>query len=179
VVGSYNGNTIFEVKQQSSDGYVYIRDAVGNQAQLTGYPAGSTILRGKVTNPEIPAFSMFANANVNGGVVPFGGTKFNNGSYFNTSTYAFTAPIAGYYLFSFYSNVNGVSSGSGKYGWFRKNGSQLGSYIYMSSTGNWDLLSATELIQLSVGDTVDVYLNGTGHADYGPNWSSFSGHLVG
>ena len=182
VKGSYGANqNIFEVAQVASDGYVYVRDAVGNTAQLTGYPSGTSTLRGKVTMPEQPSFSMYNSGNVSGiAVIPFGGTKFNRGGYFNTSTYAFTAPIAGCYSFSCYGNVNGVASGGALHFYFRKNGAQIGSYAYTTSNGNWQLMSITEVIQLAVNDTVDVVMGvAGGHFDYGSNWSSFSGYLIG
>ena len=186
VKGSYTGNpNIFEVAQVSSDGYAYVRDAVGNTTQFTGYPAGLNIIRGRITMPEQPSFSVSNGGNTTGpGVVQFGAggsvTKHNRGGHFNTSTYTFTAPVAGNYSFSCYGNVNGATSGSALYWYFRKNGSQIGSYAYCTSNGNWNLMCASEVIALAVGDYVDVYMNTSGgHFDYGANWSLFSGYLVG
>jgi len=186
VKGSYTGNpNIFEVGQSSSDGYAYVRDAVGNTTQFTGYPAGLNIIRGRITMPEQPSFSVSCGANgVGPGVVPFGATstyvKHNRGGHFNISTYAFTAPVAGNYVFSCFGNINGVASGGALYWYFRKNGTQVSSYAYCSSNGSWNLMCISEVIALAVGDSIDVYMHVSGgHFDWGTNWSSFSGYLVG
>ena len=50
---------------------------------------------------------------LNNEVFPFNTTTHNIGSHFNTSNYRFTAPVAGRYLFTFYSILN--SSGQGRY----------------------------------------------------------------
>jgi hypothetical protein len=68
---------------------------------------------GRVTTPVQPAFSAYSTQNFNGTSqtpIQFSVTDFNIGSNYNTSTYRFTAPIAGRYLFttgiSFYLNGN-------------------------------------------------------------------------
>lgn len=190
----------------TSGGFTYISDTINFNVSLVQSPqpaGGGTVVwgptptdsaqnyryswnqylnisrTGVMTTPLQPAFSMYNNANVSGAnVQPFSGTKFNQGSYYDTTNYRFTAPVAGIYLFSFYDNTNGVSGAS--YFYFRKNGSQIGSYMYQTSAGGWDLTSACEVIKLAQNDYVDVYTPVSSlHADYGSNWGSFSGFLIG
>ena len=59
---------------------------------------------GRVTMPYQPSFQAFSSSNTPIGsgtnVLPFNATNFNVGSHYNTSTYRFTAPVAGKYLFT-------------------------------------------------------------------------------
>jgi hypothetical protein len=174
------------IKYYDTPGYERASFVIATRQTTDG--TGKTIERlnvdpfGRVTTPYVPAFSMYSSINQNGAsVVPFGGTKFNNGSYYDTTNYRFTAPVAGYYMFSTYDNYSGINTGNAMYVYFRKNGSQVGSYMYWASpSGNWTLIGGSELIQLAAGDYVDVY-NGIAnmHPDLGSNWGSFSGYLVG
>jgi len=92
---------------------------------------------GRVTMPYQPSFCAVSttSTNIAAGtpvIVPLGATLVNVGSHYNTSTYRFTAPIAGQYEFSLSAMMHG-SAGAGSNASLRlyKNGSQLSySHIY-------------------------------------------------
>ncbi len=119
--------------------------------------------------------------------VPFNTATFNVGSFFNTSTYTFTAPVAGkYYVsFAFLIYPNSIPSTHYITGWISKNGS---SYLNslpmgrMSFKENQTTMGADGIVDLAAGDTIKVQVQGstsglsiyvnTGHAH-------FSGYLLG
>jgi hypothetical protein len=110
---------------------------------------------------------------------PFTGTRFNIGGYFSTTNRRFTAPVAGRYLFTTCSNVNGVASG-GCNAAFYVNGSQATSWAYMTTNNNWMLMSFSAIINLNANDYVDVRPGVPMHWDYGGSvWSQFDGYLLG
>jgi hypothetical protein len=113
---------------------------------------------GRVTRPYQPAFNASggaANVSYSGGnIFQFNIADLNVGSHFSTSTYRFTAPVAGVYLFGVSIYVNGNLSGC-----FTVNGTQTygGSdpqpLAYTNTTGI--SISAQLLVSLSANDIVD------------------------
>jgi hypothetical protein len=164
----------------------YLKFWVNNTNYAPTAPNGTLAMvinsAGFVTHPINPSFSMWVSVNTTGpGVVPFGGTNYNDGGYFNTTTYRFTAPIAGRYFFSFYCNVY-ANSTAATYFTFRVNATYRGAFAYYSnkSVGNWHLASFQQVIKLDAGDYVDVFNNSVDRCDYGSDaWGNFSGHLLG
>ena len=139
---------------------------------------------GRVTLPYQPMFSARSNGETHTAtsVIPFSVTYFNIGSHFNTSTYRFTAPVAGTY--NFFCNLLMDSSNTVKNEEvirFRVNQQNIG----RSQWGAFPVASlyfqgsASAMINLAAGDYVDVvsgfkiYTASTG----AHTW--FSGHLVG
>jgi hypothetical protein len=139
---------------------------------------------GIVTKPYQPAFSAYANTNETtavGGIAPFTALIFDQGSNYTTSTRRFTAPVAGIYQFSTYSNINGVAAGSAMWYAFAVNNVYRGAYMYqVAPTSSWNWLGGTQTIKLAKDDYVQVKSGISMHWDLGnAAWSNFSGHLVG
>lgn len=179
VKGSYTGNpNIFEVKQSASDGYMYVRDAAGNTSQITGYPSGYSIIRGKVTTPEKPAFHAYRSTNpgntTSDAALAFDTVFFNNGGHYNSSNGVFTSPVSGYYAFGVSTNFSNDSNP--KQFIFMKNGSAQ-ARIYADMSVSWTPVSASHTFYLAAGDTLQIYYRG--RPDYGISWCNFSGHLIG
>lgn len=137
---------------------------------------------GRVTKPYQPAFHVRVNdANyITTSPVPFTNAVFDVGSNFNTSTYRFTAPIAGkYYLvLNMYSTANGNQDA---YPRFRINGSfvQYG-YLYQTAGGTiHNTVTMNRIFNLSVGDYVDVAWAGSGTYYGGNQETNFFGYLLG
>lgn len=145
---------------------------------------------GRVTTPSQPAFlasnsTLAYTGTTSSSPFAFNNTTINVGSGFNTSTYRFTAPIAGRYLlyFSLFFDTGIGTTNCDVL--FCVNGAQLsgGTAALLCSRPNQDriTLGNTLVLDLNASDYVDVRgrdATGTGNAIYGPH-SYFGGYLVG
>ena len=142
---------------------------------------------GRVLMPNQPYFEADMDGNGSyatvsaGTAFPFNSVRVNKGGHFNTTTYRFTAPIAGRYLFtaSFITNdstptgrimfyVNGNSTYNGiKHG------------INGSNTGGGGGTNSVATIQLEANDYVDVRSQSGSTQFYESNHSTFTGILLG
>lgn len=132
---------------------------------------------GAVTKPNQPAFEVAGSggnwaANTVG---QFDNETFDIGSNFNTSTYRFTAPIAGVYYFSW--GTLSESANTSQYSRIRKNGSSVGPALERASTINRSHWSQTHIMVLAVNDYVDIY-GGTSNNRLDSS-DSFAGFLIG
>lgn len=137
---------------------------------------------GRNTKPAQPFFlarSSSVNVSLSAGeAVRYDLITTNIGGHYNTSTYRFTAPIAGVYLFHYYfyrnSNV-GVTSG------FYLNGSQLNRFRQYQ-VGSDETFRGMMIRSLSAGDYVSVHvldaLNNT-YGNSGEFDAAFAGYLLG
>ena len=112
---------------------------------------------------RIPSASWFAVAADS--VIPFNdvstGDSFDTGGNFNTSTYKYTAPTTGVYLFWFamYTAQSDTNNGFA----FLKNSSELdlqqdaGNYLTFAENANDKILTFTCVIPLTSGDTMAVF----------------------
>ena len=187
-----SGNTS-QFESTSSSGYVYIGDStsssIDNQGigsvgnNLSVLVGGSERMRinssGYVTMPYQPAFyaTTTSSGTVSGStVIPFNSTVVNIGSCFNTSTYRFTAPVAGTYMFIAQPSFNNAAAARVS---IRKNGSYYFEYEGETTTSSWLTTTFGSLITMAVNDYVDVY-NGNGSLAYdSPRWMGFYGYLIG
>jgi hypothetical protein len=174
-----------------SNRYGYLRTAYSDNAgipsEMRFYTAATERMRistgGIVTQPYQPAFSVANGAATTGPTtVAFKNVLFDDGSNFNTTTYRFTAPVAGRYFFSFYDNIYANIATSPNME-FRVNGTRRGALAYTNTKtiGYWYIMSFQQVIKLSSGDYVEVYLGAADNADYGGDysWGNFSGFLIG
>lgn len=115
--------------------------------------------------------------------VPFQNELFDTGSNFSTSTYVFTAPVAGYYQFG--CNLQMAYAGA-QYNQFqfRKNGSAFAQsgFAYYTGGGSWSA-NGTAFLLLAQNDTIDIYYQGGGTGTVGGlsggvYLSFFSGYIV-
>ena len=118
---------------------------------------------GRVTMPYQPAF-MAVGLNT---TVPsttdtqlrFDTTNFNVGSHYSTSTYRFTAPVAGVYYFHCQARLAGVS-GNGRYDMvFRKNGTGAMGGGQNQQGSNDSGFNVSAFLSLAANDYVDVVIN--------------------
>ena len=148
-------------------------DAAADKVLTLGYD-------GQVSKPRQASFAAVNTSNgyaLNGQVFPFNDTTHNIGSHYNTSNYRFTAPVAGRYLFTFYSIYN--SSGQGRYE-ILINGAadQKGTRVHMNNHNtNWDNTSTTWILNLAENDYIQMYSQ-TNTGWHGNHWQRFCGELL-
>jgi len=166
---------------------------VQNIKHTNGTTAQTVDSSGRVTTPARPMFRAY---NTTSGwvelthdsnqILNFNATQINNGNHYNTSTYKFTAPVAG--LYEFRVQIYTHSAGGGRYLYFYKNDAQASQHIITNQTGDNRGGDHVDVFELSASDTVSSYMYhgaDTQYSYYAGNgnatgaWSSFSGHLVG
>lgn len=136
---------------------------------------------GRMTTPYQPAFFVFLNSTAiysTVGTLPFTRVKTNIGSYYSTSTYRFTAPIAGTYAFYFKGFIESAARSSVN---INVNDSAFQGIYGPQSQG--DMIVANAIITLAANDYVTVSLrqgnvfgDGSGTNN---DAASFSGYLLG
>lgn len=137
----------------------------------------------RVVTTGQPSFLAYRSANYSSGsgVLAYNSTTFNQGNHYNASTYTFTAPVSGVYLFCL--NVNMYSAnGFTVMATILKNG---GSYIngerkVVNTTSDFNI-TATGLVYLNKDETAQPYLyaSSTVTLSGGQVWNSFGGYLLG
>ena len=198
-----NDNNQFAIKSGDSNADIVLADS-GGSARIrhsntnfeiwTGGVAGSYYAQssgrrlsidsnGNVTKPNNPAFiagRTEGNYTATIGTFPFNVARLNRGNCYSTSTYKFTAPVAGvYYFFAqvYYNN----NSGSYRVG-FRKEPSG-GSAIMLNTSahamvGNDNSQTLSIIESLGVGDTVRLFSdqNASIQCYYGINGATYGAH---
>jgi hypothetical protein len=169
----------------------------GTSASATGILERMRInSAGAVTKPYQPAFFASSTAGTvsistgsylafNTLVTTFAGSNRNGG--YNTSTYLYTAPVAGLYFFYIQGYIN-PNSATSSFSWW-KNGSQLAyadvaDNIYIatnsSTTPSNIILNGSVTLELAAGDYVGVQVRtGFGAVSIYMNHSTYFGYLIG
>jgi hypothetical protein len=117
---------------------------------------------GRVTTPYQPAFlaQYSSGATINSGTtgaLAFNSEVYNVGSHYSTSTYRFTAPVAGVYVF--YTGVGGTSGqpANSYFGIaFQVNGSTKNAQ-WQNSAAGYQVQKHTQAFSLNAGDYVTVW----------------------
>lgn len=145
---------------------------------------------GRVTMPFQPAFHAFGGSvvsvSISNYILALGSTLTNRGSHYNTSTFRFTAPVAGMYMFAH--RVTWGSNGSGVSVFQALNGSAFGGgtgvtevFGYTSAGGYNTTSASVSFISLNANDFVDlrssIYNSSAQSLDL--SRCSFSGYLIG
>ncbi|MBI4569812.1 MAG: hypothetical protein HY719_15575 [Planctomycetes bacterium] len=144
-----------------------------------GTPVTTWTKAGYVLTPYRPAFAVRITSQFVGptGVVPFDTEDADVGNNFSTTTYQFTAPVAGAYWFSFQGiKYDGVTTSVARVN-FRVNGVQVNPQARASEGANYGDPAISRVIVLNAGDTVDCYSSGS--TGWYTQYTYFSGFLIG
>ena len=140
---------------------------------------------GYISKPKQPSFAAYRGQSTwqvaaNAEMV-FNSTRHNIGGHYSTSTGRFTAPVAGSYLFTFFSIYKG--SHTNNYTRIFKNGARTkGSDIHFthSSLGSdWDNVAYSQIYSLAAGDYISMFCSATATDYHGNHWQQFCGYLLG
>jgi len=152
----------------------------------TGLSSVLAIKNGVATMPNQPGFmAQFpyggGSSSVSNSVYPFSQTHYNIGSHYNTSTYRFTAPVAGRYMFGYQLLTNAGGGRSLSYLRINASSSFSNSQVYEGSADSEEYNDAqvNTILNLNANDYVDVYIGGSGNlytAASGQN--KFYGNLI-
>ena len=141
---------------------------------------------GGVTMPKQPRWDVIGNNNayVTTSPIPFPTVLIDNASGFNTSTYAYTVPIAGDYFVEVQMGIlRIIGDGSAAYPFIEQNGVGKGySYFALNEAGTHYInATVTRVLTCAAGDTLRAtFVQSTNGAYYnGANESRFHGYLVG
>ena len=196
------GGTASTVGQISS-GFGFTRENAestwGTQIRFYTHPSDTSVLStlnevmrinssGHVTKPYHPAFAALGlgNAQVNSyandlpGPLLFSSVGINTGSFYNSSTGRFTAPVAGAYYFSWSLLIdNNAGTGTVSYAQLYKNGASTSFTCYSQSPvgGYYTPMSQSCVLSLNANDY--VYVHGGGGNIHTGSESAFTGFLIG
>lgn len=143
---------------------------------------------GRVTMPYQPAFSAYHSSNIAyngvGAPIQFNTTRYNVGNHYNTSTYKFTAPVAGKYLASVLMHYMGDGAYTYQFLRFRVNNADVGVELMRQGTkANYDVFGGCHIIHMNANDTLDVAYGNSGiDAGYfrsAAAFNSFEAMLIG
>lgn len=180
VAYSHDNNNLELIANESGSGIVFYTDGTNERMRINS--------SGLVTIPNQPMFQAGSSTSdityTTGAIIPFNTKRFDRGNNFNTSTYRFTAPVAGAYFFitSVYAFtgrvalslfINGVQATG--------TGGDVTPYAFKAdSTALNDLtVGFTYHVILNAGDYVSVNVrDGYSTRLYGGH-STFSGHFLG
>lgn len=135
---------------------------------------------GRVTTPNQPAFHAYPSVGssvATNTVFPMNIAPENQGNCYNTSTYRFTAPVTGRYLFTFYTLTTNDGAVADIRLWINGSNPDLYGGYAGNQTGHKQVTS-TWLIRLNVNDYVEVRSFTTSYM-YGVPHTGFSGFLIG
>lgn len=151
--------------------------------------SGGNTFTGYQISTDRPSFWVWINTAsssvASGGNFPYNATVFNIGNNYSTSTYRFTAPVAGLYHFGADLAADDGAMFTGKIATFYKNGTYYRD-IFEGETGNashWETHASTSM-NLVAGDYVTVTMRSGAvtlpNGQDGPAFrNSFYGYLVG
>lgn len=141
---------------------------------------------GGVIMPKQPRWDVIGNDNnyVDTSPIPFPTVLIDNASGFNTSTYAYTVPIAGDYFVEVQLAILQITGdNSAAYPFIEQNGVGKGySYFSINEAGtHHGNATVTRILTCAAGDTLRATFqeSGTGKYYNGANESRFHGYLVG
>jgi hypothetical protein len=178
------------IGQNSATGEAYLRTGTGQPLVITTN-AGSGIANerlrissdGYVTKPATPCFdAVRSGGNVSAGnIIHYNTVNVNNGNHYNSSNGRFTAPVAGFYFFSYGTIKNSTNNVTRLH--IYKNGSRIynaGRHLRMDSGQNYgDNGAMTIVVSLAVNDYISIKVEEGEIYGTTQEYCYFNGFLIG
>lgn len=152
---------------------------VSSIANIAGSTAIAINNNGITTQTSKPSFhaNMAGGSYTSGTVIPFNSVSINVGGYYSSTTYRFTAPLAGkYYFYTTMLSTNDTGAIDFR---FYKNGTTAMGAGYTGAFTGYKQTNAMIIVDLAVNDYIDIRAYGTDsiHGDISHN--CFGGWLIG
>jgi len=187
LAGISNSSTTEFSLIQDNGGNAYVRNESTSpmrfQIGSSGLSSTDTMVMnngGEVQVPRQPFFWAYNSSNYswNNNIISFETEANDVGGNYNNSTYTFTAPIAGVYMFVVYFRAGG---GFGEFSWtLQKNGGDFIRIIGQGSFSGNDCHFGQTIQACSANDTWRVHGSGShGGATGGYQYNGFQGYLLG
>jgi hypothetical protein len=133
--------------------------------------------------PYQPAFmARHSSATAPGNYVAFNDVIYNIGSHYNNSTYLFTAPVAGVYLFHATFLTENAMAGEYRMAITHNGNILVNGQMYIMvrpATGGYYTMRCSGHFQMAVNDTMGCYyISGPGNTHANPDYNCFSGYLI-
>ena len=145
-----------------------------------GYNSLVADTAGRIAMPQQPAFNVCRTSSVTTNVWTYQVSNLNRGNHMNLSNGRFTAPIAGVYFFTY--GTIGTDSHADQDIYLSINGTtnQSAGAARPDDSGAWASMSpGTGVINLNVGDYVQVFSTNTAAYSDGNCWLHFRGFFIG
>jgi hypothetical protein len=160
LAGGARGLHVFNYDNDASQGIRFWGGTFASKVEFGGFDSA-----GRMTTPLQPGFSAIATGSSSitpAAVIPINNKLFDVGNNFNTSTYTFTAPIAGKYLFSYSVRYNGYQANVYLHPGLQKNGATVaqsqGINSIASTVGDaYMSVTNTIIFDLAANDTVRLF----------------------
>ena len=178
-VASIMSQALADTESNAADGNLefWTKTSTGSLSQKMGISA-----EGYVTKPNHPCFDAVRNSGhiSTQTYINFNTVKANNGGHYNSSNGRFTAPVAGYYFFSWTSIKNNTNTVTRLY--IHKNGSSAygNRHLRLDQGQDYgDNGTMTAVIQLAENDYVQIYLGAGSIYGVTEEYCIFNGYLLG